>query len=184
MVPDKLVFLIDEEALIRERELSKIQIIVEVYSAQPGWKKRRVDQCSFSCPPRARSRTRKRLLDSSLVKLFNAILDHAFLLPLMELKLNHCTSFQGGQILAQQNLAHPYCFSSVTPRFFGKTFIALELTEVGENEFRHAFEELPSGRHLAHFASGVVARAGSAVSCPSSHVSRSKGTPKGMSMAE
>ncbi|MFT6676486.1 MAG: hypothetical protein ACJAVM_002690, partial [Sulfitobacter sp.] len=64
----------------------------------------------------------KRLLDPSLVELFNAILDHAFLLPLMELKLNHCTSFQGGQILAQQNLAHPYCFSSVTPRFFGKTF--------------------------------------------------------------
>ncbi len=93
----------------------------------------------------------RRLLDPSLVELFNAILDHAFLLPLMELKLNQCTSFQGGQILAQQNLAHPYCFSSVTPRIFGKTFIALELTEVGENEFRHAFDELPNGRHLAYF---------------------------------
>tara|TARA_R110002124_G_scaffold165658_1_gene333038 strand:+ start:667 stop:906 length:240 start_codon:yes stop_codon:yes gene_type:complete len=48
----------------------------------------------------------KRLIDPSLVELFNAILDHAFLLPLMELKLNHCTSFQGGQILTHQNLAH------------------------------------------------------------------------------
>jgi len=72
----------------------------------------------------------KGLKDQSLVELFNAILDHAFLLPLMELKLNKCTSFQGGQILTLQNLALPYCFSSTTPLIFGKTFIALELTEI------------------------------------------------------
>ena len=93
----------------------------------------------------------KGLKDQSLVELFNAILDHAFLLPLMELKLNQCTSFQGGQILTLQNLAQPYCFSSTAPLIFGKTFIALELTEIGENEFRHAFEHLPNGRHLAYF---------------------------------
>lgn len=93
----------------------------------------------------------KGLKDQSLVDLFNAILDHAFLLPLMELKLNQCTSFQGGQILTLQNLAQPYCFSSRAPHIFGETFIALELTEIGENEFRHAFEHLPNGRHLAYF---------------------------------
>jgi hypothetical protein len=93
----------------------------------------------------------KGLKDQSLIELFNAILDHAFLLPLMELKLNQCTSFQGGQILTLQNLAQPYCFSSTKPLIFGKTFIALELTEIGENEFRHAFEHVPNGRHLAYF---------------------------------
>ncbi len=91
------------------------------------------------------------LQDPSLVELFKTILDHAFLLPLMELKLNQCTSFQGGQILAQQNLAQPFCFSSMTPLLFGNTFISLELTKIGENEFREAFRELPYGRHLAYF---------------------------------
>ncbi|MGJ8590528.1 MAG: hypothetical protein ACSHXW_20760 [Yoonia sp.] len=93
----------------------------------------------------------KELQDPSMVELFKTILDHVFLLPLMELKLNQCTSFQGCQILTQQNLAQPFCFSSMTPRLFGKTFISLELTAIGENEFRQAFQELPYGRHLAYF---------------------------------
>jgi hypothetical protein len=95
------------------------------------------------------------LHDPSMVELFKTVLDHAFLLPLMELKLNQSTSFQGGQILAQQNLAQPFCFSSLTPQFFGRTFIALELTQIGENEFRHAFQELPYGRHLAYFEASL-----------------------------
>lgn len=93
----------------------------------------------------------KGLQDPSLVELFNAVLDHNFLLPLMELKLNYCTSFQGGQILTQQDLAQLSCFSSTKPLFFGKTFIVLELTKIGENEFKYAFEDLPNGRHLSYF---------------------------------
>ena len=101
---------------------------------------------------RARDRELENALqDPSMVELFKTILNHAFLLPLMELKLNHCTSFQGGQILAQQNLAQPFCFSSVAPLLFGKTFISLEVTVIGENEFREAFRELPNGRYLAYF---------------------------------
>ena len=101
---------------------------------------------------RARDRELENALQNpSMVELFKAILDHAFLLPLMELKLNQCTSFQGGQILAQQNLAQPFCFSSVAPLLFGKTFISLEVTVIGENEFREAFQELPYGRYLAYF---------------------------------
>ena len=99
------------------------------------------------------------LQDPSMVELFKTVLDHAFLLPLMELKLNQCTSFQGGQILAQQNLARPFCFSSVTPLIFGETFISLELTTIGENEFREAFRELPYGRHLAYFENALSAYA-------------------------
>ena len=91
------------------------------------------------------------LINPSMVELFKTVLDHAFLLPLMELKLNQCTSFQGGQILTQQNLAQPFCFSSATPLLFGKTFISLEVTTIGENEFREASQELPYGRHLAYF---------------------------------
>ena len=46
---------------------------------------------------RARDRELENALQNpSMVELFKAILDHAFLLPLMELKLNQCTSFQGG----------------------------------------------------------------------------------------
>ncbi len=99
------------------------------------------------------------LQDPSMVELFKSILDHAFLLPLMELKLNRCTSFQGGQILAEQNLAQYFCFSSVTPMLFGDTFISLEVTKIGENEFREAFRELPYGRHLAYFENALSAYA-------------------------
>lgn len=107
---------------------------------------------------RARDRELKKVLkDPSMLKLFKTVLDHAFLLPLMELKLNQCTSFQGCQILTVQNLAQPYCFSSTTPLFFGTTFISLELTAIGENEFRHAFQELPYGRHLAYFEETLAA---------------------------
>lgn len=93
----------------------------------------------------------KEIQDPCMVQFFKTILDHAFLLPLMELKLNQCTSFQGCQILTQQNLAQPYCFGSVAPLFFGEKFISLELTPIGENEFEQAFLELPYGRHLAYF---------------------------------
>ncbi|WP_415182192.1 hypothetical protein [Phaeovulum sp.] len=92
-----------------------------------------------------------------MLDFFKTVLDHAFLLPLMELELNQCTSNQGGQILSHQGLARPSCFSSEAPLFFGKSFISLELTSTGENEFRQIFHELPHGHYSGHFGNALSA---------------------------
>ncbi|KKK84421.1 hypothetical protein LCGC14_2783520, partial [marine sediment metagenome] len=150
-------FLLDDEGLIRERELSKIWIFMRFnVSSQSG--KNDVLITAALAARQARDRALEEALKNhSMVALYKAVLDHVFLLPLMEMKVNHCTSFRGGQILTQQNLAQPYSFSSEIPLYFGRNLISLEITPIGETEFKEAFHELPDGELLTFFSQALSA---------------------------
>ena len=124
---------------------------------QPEWKNDVLITAALAARQARDRELEKALKNHSMVKLYKAVLDHAFLLPLMELKVNHCTSFRGGQILAQRNLAQPYSFSSETPLYFGKNLISLEITPIGEREFKEAFLELPDGELLTFFSQALSA---------------------------
>lgn len=90
-------------------------------------------------------------------RLIQRLLDDPTFRPLLELKLNGCTTYRGARLLAPENLVKVENFKARPAQFRGKECEAIDITQVGEILIAEELDGLEENRWLSILQRSILA---------------------------